>query len=137
MSDADQLGLRYQSSVREAQGRFTAPHRGTTLFPIQGNFAFIPLERSQQAGSVPDNVALLPNSIIDYNFTPHQAIGDLGGTEHVVCIDLKAGCRNVSGPRTSFAVYLERFVGNPVHHAPPVVDYMDNAGLAIRTIIDM
>ncbi|CAK8680953.1 unnamed protein product [Clavelina lepadiformis] len=62
-----------------------------------------------------DNVALLPNSIIDYNFTPNQAIGDLGGTGHVVCIDLKQHCP----PR------------------PPVVDYMDNAGLAIRTIIDI
>ncbi|CAK8680929.1 unnamed protein product [Clavelina lepadiformis] len=29
MSDADQLGPRYQSAVKEAQGRFTAPHRAT------------------------------------------------------------------------------------------------------------
>ncbi|CAK8680872.1 unnamed protein product [Clavelina lepadiformis] len=62
MSDAEQLGPRYQSAVKDAQGRFIAPHR---------------------------------------------AIGDLGGTGHVVCVDLKAGCGDVSGPRKSFAVDLE------------------------------
>ncbi|CAK8680958.1 unnamed protein product [Clavelina lepadiformis] len=144
MSNAEQLGPRYQSAVKDAQGRFTAPHR--------------------------DNVAMLPNSIIDYNFTPHQAIGDLGGTGHVVCIDLKAGFDmvwgDVPGLRTSLAVYLEcfaitRYASWGSSPAPsttclwcevallhltsavtlstrhPVVDYMDNACLAIRTIIDI
>ncbi|CAK8680843.1 unnamed protein product [Clavelina lepadiformis] len=68
------------------------------LIRCEENFAFIPLERSvnvvrsKRRSQQADNVALLPNSIIDYNFTPHQAIGDLGGTGHVVCIDVNAGC---------------------------------------------
>ncbi|CAK8687274.1 unnamed protein product [Clavelina lepadiformis] len=108
------------------------------LFRCKENFAFIPLERSV-------NVVRSKRRSQQAGFVP--AFGDLGGTGHVVCIDLNAGfdmvCRDVSGLRTSFAVYLEcaaitRYASlATLSTTPPVVDYMDNAGLAIRKIIDM